>query len=128
MFVLRPSHEEEDAMITRTVHLFNVPIRVRPGEAVRHAVSFTGAAASFAVTSNPPGTVLLTGQDGPGGWSPDPLNPNPRHAIAMAFVQALTYRWQVFHVDTQGNATLQVDISYAGAAADQTNDSVPIVG
>ncbi len=115
-------------MVTRTVHLFNVPILVNPGERVRHAVSFTGAVASFSVTTNPPGTSLLNGQAGNGLWSPDPANPNPTHSIAMVFVQALSYRWQVFHIDAAGGETLQVDVSYAGNTGEQTNDGIPIVG
>lgn len=115
-------------MVTRTVHLFNSPIIVNAGERVRHVVSFAGAAASFSVTSNPPGTVLLNSQGGSGVWSPDPANPSPTHAIAMVFVQALSYRWQVYHVDSAGGQTLQIDVSYAGAAGDQTNDGIAIVG
>lgn len=123
-------------MVNRTVHQFNVPIRVRNGERIRHEVSFRGASASFAITSVPPGNLLLN-QDDPGPvwrreWRRpgDPADPNPVHAIVMAFIQAVSYRWQVFHVDGAGNQTLEVDVEYSVNAptGENTNDAVPIVG
>lgn len=122
-------------MVTRTVHQFNSPIQVGPGERVRHEVTFMGASAAFAITSVPPGALLLN-QDDPGppwrrDWRQegDPLDANPVQAIAMAFVQATQYRWRVFHIDTTGNASLEVDVEYSSTEpTDTSNDAIAILG